>query len=162
MKAEISLEANAAASAMYGYSKEELLRMKNSGLSAEPEETRRVTRKTPQINPEQVISIPLRFHKKKDGTIFPVEITGRFFTWRGRSVHIAAIRDITSTKKAEEALRASEERFRLAFQTSPDSININRLEDGLYVDINEGFTAITGYTREDAIGKTSIGNQHLG
>ncbi len=149
------LEVNAAASAMYGYSKAELLRMKNSALSAEPEETRNVTRKT-EINPEQVISIPLRYHKKKDGTIFPVEITGRFFSWRGRSVHIAAIRDITHRIKAEEALRASEERFRLAFLTSPDSININRLEDGLYVDINEGFTAITGYTREEAIGKTSL------
>ena len=148
------LDVNAAASAMYGYSKAELLRMKNSDLSAEPEETRNVTRKT-EINPEQIISIPLRYHKKKDGTIFPVEITGRFFNWRGCPVHIAAIRDITNRKKAEDALRASEERFRLAFLTSPDSININRLEDGLYVDINDGFTAITGYTREDAIGKTS-------
>jgi PAS domain S-box-containing protein len=148
------LEANAAATALYGYDKQELLHKKNSDLSAEPEETRKVTRKTPIIR-EQVISIPIRYHKKKDGTIFPVEITGRFFEWRGRPVHIAAIRDITERKKAEEALKASEERFRLAFQTSPDSININRLEDGLFVDINEGFTTITGYTREEVIGKTS-------
>jgi PAS domain S-box-containing protein len=148
------LEVNAAATALYGYNKEELLRMKNSDLSAEPEETRQVTQKTP-IDHEQVISIPLRFHKKKDGIIFPVEITGRFFEWRGRPVHIAAIRDITERRKVDEALIASEERFRLAFQTSPDAININRLEDGLYIDVNEGFTAITGYTREETIGKTS-------
>lgn len=148
------LEVNAPATALYGYSKEELLRMKNSDLSAEPEETRQVTQKTP-IDHEQVVSVLLRFHKKKDGTVFPVEITGRFFEWRGRPVHIAAIRDITERKKVDEALIASEERFRLAFQTSPDAININRLEDGLYVDVNEGFTAITGYTREEAIGKTS-------
>ena len=56
----------------------------------------------------------------------------------------------------EMALRQSEEIFRLAFQTSPDSINFNRLSDGLYIDINESFTTLTGYTREDAIGKTSI------
>ena len=148
------LEANAATTALYGYSKKELLRKKNSDLSAEPEETRQITQTTP-INHEQVVSVPLRFHRKKDGTVFPVEITGRFFEWRGRAVHIAAIRDITERKKADEALIASEERFRLAFQTSPDAININRLEDGLYVDVNEGFTANTGYTREDAIGKTS-------
>jgi PAS domain S-box-containing protein len=57
---------------------------------------------------------------------------------------------------AETALRQSEEKFRLAFQTSPDSINFNRLSDGVYIDINEGFTNLTGYTREDAIGKSSI------
>ena len=57
---------------------------------------------------------------------------------------------------AEVALRQSEEKFRLAFQTSPDSINFNRLSDGMYIDINEGFTKLTGYTREDAIGKNSI------
>ena len=140
------LEANAAASALYGYSKDELLLKKNSDLSAEPEDTRKVTQKTP-INREQVIAIPLRFHQKKDGSVFPVEITGRFFKWRGRPVHIAAIRDISERKKAEEALQASEERFRLAFLTSPDSININRMEDGLYVDVNEGFTNYRLYTR---------------
>jgi PAS domain S-box-containing protein len=56
----------------------------------------------------------------------------------------------------ESAIRQSEEKFRLAFHTSPDSINFNRLSDGIYIDINEGFTKLTGYTREDAIGKSSI------
>jgi PAS domain S-box-containing protein len=65
------------------------------------------------------------------------------------------ITDITERKRSEEALRQSEEKFRLAFHTSPDAINLNRLSDGMYVDINEGFTHLTGYTRKDAIGKTS-------
>jgi PAS domain S-box-containing protein len=65
------------------------------------------------------------------------------------------ITDITERRRSEEALRQSEEKFRLAFQTSPDAINLNRLSDGMYVDINEGFTCLTGYTRDDAIGKTS-------
>jgi len=149
------LEGNDAAIALYGYSKEELLRKNISDLSAEPEKTSKITRSSP-ISKNQVISIPIQFHKKKNRTIFPVEITGRFFEWRGRPVHIAAIRDITERKNVEEALKSSEERFRLAFRTSPDSININRLKDGLFVDINEGFTAITGYTREDVLGKTSF------
>jgi PAS domain S-box-containing protein len=49
----------------------------------------------------------------------------------------------------------SEELFRKAFVTSPDSININRLSDGLYVSINNGFTKITGYSEDETIGKTS-------
>jgi len=55
-----------------------------------------------------------------------------------------------------QQLKESEEKFRLAFTTNPDSININRLEDGMYVDINEGFSTTTGYTPEDVIGKTSL------
>jgi len=69
---------------------------------------------------------------------------------------IGSMRDISEKKRTEEALRESEERFRLAFHTSPDSINLNRLEDGVYIDINEGFTKIMGYTRDDVIGKSSL------
>jgi PAS domain S-box-containing protein len=68
----------------------------------------------------------------------------------------SALGNEESRRNAQKSLRESEERFHSAFTTSPDSININRLSDGMYVDINEGFTKITGYTKEDAIGKTSV------
>jgi PAS domain S-box-containing protein len=64
--------------------------------------------------------------------------------------------DITERKRIEQELRNSEEKFRKSFMTSPDSININRLEDGLYVSVNKGFTRIMGYTEEELVGKTSI------
>jgi two-component system, cell cycle sensor histidine kinase and response regulator CckA len=63
--------------------------------------------------------------------------------------------DITERKISREALRQSEERFRLTFQTSPDAVNINRLEDGLYVDVNNGFCTLTGFSRDEVIGRTS-------
>lgn len=47
----------------------------------------------------------------------------------------------------------SEKKFRAAFKTTPDAININRLDDGTYVEINQGFTTMTGYTEEDVIHK---------
>lgn len=75
----------------------------------------------------------------------------------------ASNRDITNRKNSEieiqkinENLRVSEEKFRKAFTTSPDSININRLTDGMYVSINSGFTRITGYEESEVIGKTSL------
>jgi PAS domain S-box-containing protein len=65
-------------------------------------------------------------------------------------------RDIILLNDAEKQIVKSEEKFRKAFLTSPDSVNINRLSDGLYVSINEGFTKILGYTEEEIIGKSSL------
>jgi len=67
---------------------------------------------------------------------------------------ILVFSDVTEQYKIKEVLSESEEKYRAAFMTSPDSININAM-DGLYVDINEGFTNLTGYTREDVIGVLS-------
>jgi PAS domain S-box-containing protein len=69
---------------------------------------------------------------------------------------VAVFADITQRKRAEEELKASEEKFAKAFYTSPDSININRLSDGLFVSVNNGFTKLTGYSREEVVGKTSF------
>jgi len=66
------------------------------------------------------------------------------------------VRDITEQKRVEEALRKSEELFRSTFHTHPEAININRLHDGLYIDINRGFSHLMGYTRDEVLGKTSL------
>jgi len=63
--------------------------------------------------------------------------------------------DITERNRTAEALKESQNKFALAFDASPDSVNINTLEDGVYLDINRGFTEMTGFTREDVIGKPS-------
>jgi PAS domain S-box-containing protein len=54
------------------------------------------------------------------------------------------------------ALRESEERFRVAFETSPDAIAINRLADGVYLAINQGYTTMTGWSREEVLGRSSL------
>jgi len=56
---------------------------------------------------------------------------------------------------ALEELRESEARYRLAFKTSPDAVNINRLEDGTYLDVNAGFERITGWSGDEVIGRSS-------
>jgi PAS domain S-box-containing protein len=64
--------------------------------------------------------------------------------------------DITERNQAAAALRQSEEKFSKAFLTSPDAININRLSDGAYIEINQGFTQLMGYTYDEVIGKSSL------
>jgi two-component system cell cycle sensor histidine kinase/response regulator CckA len=75
----------------------------------------------------------------------------------GTPIAMASIsRDISDRKRVEKALRLSEEKFEKAFRISPDAVNINRVRDGLFVEINDGFTRLTGYEVEDVIGKTSL------
>lgn len=110
------LEANAAAVALYGYSMEELLARTVTDLSAEPEKTRRLIN-TPT---NRIVTVPLRLHRKKDGTTFPVEITGSFFTRRGRPVLLVAIRDITVRRQTEKALQERESRAEAMLKAIPD------------------------------------------
>jgi len=147
------LEANRTASILYGYSREEFLSMNNTDLSAEPEETQRVTQGTPVIA-ASVVTIPLRWHRKKDGAVFPVEITGRFFTRQGRPVHIAAIRDITERQQAEEALKRSEERYRTLIENANEAIVV--AQDGVLKFANRKTSEMTGYSRQEIVGKPFV------
>ena len=60
-------------------------------------------------------------------------------------------------KRAEEALRESEQRFSAAFRTSPYALTITRARDGAFLEVNDAFTTISGYTREEAMANSSIG-----
>ncbi|MHC1758964.1 MAG: EAL domain-containing protein [Negativicutes bacterium] len=57
--------------------------------------------------------------------------------------------------RAQKAQMVSNEKYLKIFSVSPDSVTINRIADGLYLDANQGFTKLLGYTRDEAIGKTS-------
>ncbi len=57
-------------------------------------------------------------------------------------------------RKIEEKLRMSEEKYKITFETNPDSVTITSL-DGLYIDVNGGFSELTGYSYEEVIGKLS-------
>ena len=63
---------------------------------------------------------------------------------------------LDNQKKIEEELRFSEEKFAKAFHASPMAIMIQRTADRRYIDINEGFSRITGYSREEALNLTPI------
>lgn len=69
---------------------------------------------------------------------------------------IGAVKDITERKQAEKELQQSNEKFSKVFKTSPDSITISRLSDGTYLEANQSFFDITGYTMEEVLGRSSL------
>ena len=135
-------EVNTAGVNLYGFSREELLKMKNADLSAEPDETRKATLKRKR-------EVPTRYHKKKDGTVFPVEITANHFTWRGEEVHIASIRDIAKRKKVEKALRESEERYKSLFKNNHSVMLLIDPENADIVDANPAAISFYGWSHEE-------------
>ncbi len=71
--------------------------------------------------------------------------------------------DITERKKAElelqetsSQLQLSESRFRTVFQINPDVVLISRIDSGVIIDVNESCTKVSGYSRDEIIGKTSL------
>jgi diguanylate cyclase (GGDEF)-like protein/PAS domain S-box-containing protein len=102
--------------------------------------------------------------KRKDGRHIWVSLNDRMVCGAdGCSLYLEGfMEDITERKRAEkqlaaatDALRVSEERYRTAFQTSLDAININRMNDGMFIDCNQAFFDMSGYKREEVIGRTS-------
>ncbi|BAU50180.1 histidine kinase [Sulfurifustis variabilis] len=130
------LDVNRAAVDLYGYTREELLRLKSTDLSAESEKTQAAMRSGTGF-----VRVPLRYHRKKDGTLFPVEITANFFELHGRKIMLAAIRDITERKRAEEARAQLEAQLRQAQKMEA----IGHLSGGIAHDFNNILTTVMGY-----------------
>ena len=69
------------------------------------------------------------------------------------SVHSFSLTDINRTA---QALRESEEKFSRAFFNAPLLMTISNIDDGRYIDVNHKFIQVSGFSREEAIGKTSV------
>ena len=94
------LDVNRAFIKLYGYAREEILCMKREDFSADSDEMAKSIQNGD-------IYFPLKYHKKKSGAVFPVEITANYLEHNGRKVNISAIRDITNRKIIEEQIEAS-------------------------------------------------------
>ncbi len=64
--------------------------------------------------------------------------------------------DITERKQAELALNESEEKYRRLFHSSPDSVILASFEEGHYLEVNDSFCRLIGYTKEEIVGKTAL------
>ena len=150
------LDVNPAMLHMYGYAaKEEVLSvdtrmiMLNDPLYT-PEEAQRRLRlcleEGPQVFEWQAV--------KKTGESFWVEVSLRSARIDGQTRILAVVRDISGRKRVEDALRESQALFFTSFHSSPISTSITDLATGEWVEVNEAFLEVTGYTRAEIIGQT--------
>jgi PAS domain S-box-containing protein len=92
------LDVNTAVLKEYGYTKEEITQLKSTDISAESE-------KTADDFQDAIAFTPIRYHQRRDGTVFPVEISRTFVELEGRHTIFTTVRNITESKRVEETLR---------------------------------------------------------
>jgi len=92
--------------------------------------------------------------QSKEGEQLTCLISSRLIVVDEQPCIVTTLRDITQQQRAEAALKASEEKFAKAFHSSPDAITITERDSGRYLEVNDGFCRLTGYTSEQVIGRT--------
>ncbi len=93
------------------------------------------------------------------GTVRWLEMTGVPFLDEetGRKYVLGVSRDVTQRRQAEEALRQSEARFAKAFRSNPGAMCITSTQEGRFIEVNEHYCRLFGFTREELIGQSSVG-----
>jgi PAS domain S-box-containing protein len=145
------LDANEKACSALGYSREELLSMRVFDI--DPTVTEASSGKDKEALKKSGFVVTEKLHRRKDGSTFPVEVSMRWVRLE-RDYVIVICRDLTERKQAEEALKKSEEKFSKAFRQGPLSLTLTSVKEHRYIEVNQAFEHMTGWGREEVIGRT--------
>ncbi|MFA5365842.1 MAG: PAS domain S-box protein, partial [Candidatus Bathyarchaeia archaeon] len=143
------VDVNNAALRVLGYSREELLSLGVLGIDnhLSQEQIQNLTSQLPKVGTQVFETI----HITKDGKEIPVEISSSLVIYQGKQAILSIARNITERKKAEEALLASEKRYRELYEKSP--LGYQSLDaEGRFIDVNQAWLDTLGYSREEVIG----------
>lgn len=136
------LDVNKTASQLYGYSRNQLLKTKQIELSAQPDKTVKSIKKGVKYTSQQ-------YHKRQDGSVFPVEVTVGPFVWKGKQVLMVIVRDITERQRIETALWESESKYRQLFEAASNPIVVFDANSQQIFDVNRAAIDLYGYTKEE-------------
>lgn len=150
------LEVNASFEKITGYGRDEVLGRTTEDIRLwhDPEQRRELFR---QMSKDGKLNHHETLFRMRGGDLRTCLISAKVFDLGTQRCAVSVVHDITDRKAAEQALRQSEERFATAFRASPDAIMMTSIPRGRLVEVNEGFSRITGYSREQALGETTTG-----
>ncbi len=138
---------------IFGYDRPEEIIGKQHSITVHPDDLGKVMKFNTRRQRGE--SVPERYEFKgirKDGTVIYIEVSATQTTYRGESVSLAYLRDITERKQAEEALRESEDRYRDLVEFSQYLICTHDLK-GQILSINQGAAKLLGYDKSFILGK---------
>ncbi len=131
----------------YGYTKNEFATMTVAMLVTD-KETGHVPDRLAQFRHQGHLHCESEHHRK-NGSVFPVDIRAQRCTWNGQAAVLAICRDITERKRAEAALRQSEEKYRALFVGCPQGILAADAETGRFLYVNPAICRMLGYSAEE-------------
>ncbi|NBA97711.1 EAL domain-containing protein [Pseudomonas sp. R5(2019)] len=99
------------------------------------------------------LEMPFRRH---NGQVFTGLISAEPFKLDTTPALVVVVRDISQLKETQQQLQISEEKFAKAFHASPDGLLLSRQSDGLLIEVNEGFSRLTGYSSSISIDHSSL------
>jgi PAS domain S-box-containing protein len=142
------LEANPAFRTLLGYTPDEIRALTVYDFLVQPRED--IDSRIEKALKEKRNFLGERKYRRKDGSLVDVEVSVAVAVLRGRQVMCVVARDITERKRAEEALRQSEEKYSNLFQHSNDAIFLHDLE-GNIIDINQQVLEQFGYGKSEML-----------
>ena len=148
------IEINPAFTQTFGWTAEQVLgrSAEEIGLWAESAER---AKRIEQVIRDQALNNVAVVVNHKDGQPLTCVISSRLIKVDQQTCSVTTLRDITQQQRGEAALKASEEKFAKAFHSSPDSITISERDSGRYVEVNDGFCRLTGYSASEVLGRTA-------
>ncbi len=154
---------NLAAERMFGYTRDEAIGLSFTELAVDdPSIT--VLQNTYRDPSAQVRDEPGQHSveivgKRKDGTLFPIELTASRREPVGTTTITCIIRDLSERRQTEEALRKSEEKFRNVFENTPLGV-VTCDSGGHIIDINPAFIHMLGFTQDEIRNKSFLEFTH--
>lgn len=147
------IEINPAFSQTFGWSAQQVLgrTAEQIGLWAETAER---AQRIEHVIRERALSNVAVVVNHRSGAPMTCVISSRLIMVDNQPCSVTSLRDITQQQRAEAAIKASEEKFAKAFHSSPDAITITVRASGLYLEVNDGFCRLTGYSIDEVIGRT--------